>query len=97
MTTSKDVERFNEWAPTYEQSWVQRHIDGVHQVMIEMVSRQMGEASPNSILDLGCGTGRLLRSVQARWLAANLLGVDAAKGMIEQARQLNPSAHFEVG
>jgi ubiquinone/menaquinone biosynthesis C-methylase UbiE len=50
-----------------------------------------------SILDIGCGTGRLLRKAQERWPKARLFGVDPAEGMIEKARQLLPEARLYVG
>lgn len=54
------------------------------------------EANPESILDVGCGTGRLLRKAGERWPNARLIGVDPAEGMIEKARLLMPNAAFYV-
>jgi ubiquinone/menaquinone biosynthesis C-methylase UbiE len=54
------------------------------------------EYVPEAVLDVGCGTGRLLRKVRERWPMAQLIGVDAASGMIENARQLMPYATFYV-
>lgn len=55
------------------------------------------EGTPGSILDVGCGTGRLLREARQRWPDAQLIGVDAAEGMVEVAQQLTPDAIFHVG
>jgi len=46
---------------------------------------------------VGCGTGRLLRKLGARWPAAQLTGVDAAENMVEVARRSTPTATFHVG
>ena len=55
------------------------------------------EAEPKSILDVGCGTGPLLRKAEERWPDARLLGIDPAEGMVEKARQMVPTATFYVG
>lgn len=39
----------------------------------------------------------LLRKAHERWPEARLIGVDAAEGMIEKARELTPGAIFYVG
>jgi len=92
-----DVDRFGEWAPTYEQHWMQRRIMGpVQETVLEMAAAQVPQ--PAAILDIGCGTGRLLRAAAARFPAARLEGVDAAEGMIKQAAATLPAGlqiHFQ--
>lgn len=51
---------------------------------------------PEAILDVGCGTGRLLRKAKELWPNARLIGVDAADKMIEEAKKLFPEAEFHV-
>jgi len=90
-----DIERFDRWSLTYEKSWLQRHFfDRVHQAVLSLVAE---EGEPESILDVGCGTGRLLRVARTRWPNVQLIGVDAAEGMVEVARQLAPDVTFHVG
>jgi ubiquinone/menaquinone biosynthesis C-methylase UbiE len=92
---SHDIQHFNRWSRTYERSWLQRVFFGpVHKAVLAMVA---GESAPESILDVGCGTGRLLRRAGARWPAARLIGVDPAEGMIAEARRLTPGATFHLG
>ena len=79
-----DVERFGEWAPTYERHWMQRFLfDPVQRTVLDLAASQVSD--PKAILDVGCGTGRLLRAAHARFPGAQLDGVDAAPGMVEQA------------
>jgi ubiquinone/menaquinone biosynthesis C-methylase UbiE len=54
------------------------------------------QSHPNAILDVGCGTGRLLRKAKELWPNARLIGVDAADKMIEEAKKLFPEAEFHV-
>ncbi len=84
-----DVDRFGDWAPTYEQHWMQRRIMGpVQETVLELATAQVPR--PAAILDIGCGTGRLLRVAAARFPNARLEGVDAAEGMIKQAMAIAP-------
>jgi ubiquinone/menaquinone biosynthesis C-methylase UbiE len=89
-----DVQDFNRRAATYEDLRRQSYIfDRVQRVVLNLAKTQ---SHPNSILDVGCGTGRLLRKAKELWPNARLVGVDAADKMIEQAKQLFPQAEFHV-
>jgi trans-aconitate methyltransferase len=84
-----DVGRFDEWGPTYERHWMQRWImDPVQKSVLEMAAQSVPQ--PRTILDIGCGTGRLLRQAAARFPQAQLDGVDPAEGMIKQGMALLP-------
>jgi trans-aconitate methyltransferase len=45
------------------------------------------EVNPATVLDAGCGHGRLLQLARARWPKAALTGVDVAVGMIDESRR----------
>ena len=53
--------------------------------------------SPRRVLDVGCGTGRLLMLARARWPHVHLTGLDVAEGMIDQARQRHPDVQWVTG
>ncbi len=91
-TTVDEQERFDQWSATYEHSFMQWLIfDRVHRAIL----RQLPEDSrPSYILDIGCGTGRLLRRMHTRWPDAVLIGVDPSEGMVAKACQLTPYATF---
>src|SRR6266550_5529611 len=99
MTTKhrkKDIERFDHWASTYEHSWLQRaFFDRAHQATLALAAGIIHE--PVSVLDVGCGTGKLLRRAHISWPQAQLIGVDPANGMIELAKRLTPNATFFTG
>ena len=96
-TTNGDVQRFNRWATTYDQSVMQRLYFGpVHFRTLDLLAQEGPENPPRCIIDIGCGTGRLLRAVSARWPEAQLFGVDPAEQMISEANRLNPNATFRL-
>lgn len=96
MTTSqreKDIEHFDHWSSTYEHSWMQRaFFDQAHQATLALAAGIVDQ--PASVLDVGCGTGKLLRQARTYWPEAHLIGVDPANGMIEMAKRLTPNATF---
>ena len=92
-----DVKRFNRWAATYDQSWAQRWYFGpVHSAMISKIAGDAVVDAPKCILDVGCGTGRLLRTAAKSWPLARLVGVDPAEHMVAEARRLTTKADFHV-
>jgi ubiquinone/menaquinone biosynthesis C-methylase UbiE len=90
----REIDHFNLWAPTYEKSRLQHYIGRLHDAMLDCAAEAV--SSPAQVLDIGCGTGRLLRKVAQRWPAAHLIGVDPAEGMIAAARPLAAKIDFFV-
>jgi len=88
---SDDVQRFDRWSKSYENCWGQRFFDSVHGAMLDLVAASAPGLKPSAVLDVGCGTGRLLRKAALRWPGARLMGVDPARGMVEMAQRLTPS------
>lgn len=87
---------FQRWSSTYDRSWLQpRFFEPAQQAVLEVMEQHI-PAQPDAVLDVGCGTGRLLGSIHERWPDAKLMGIDPTPGMVERARQLNSSATFEV-
>jgi SAM-dependent methyltransferase len=87
----EDVERFGRWAPHYQRSLLQRFfLTPSQKATIAEIDREVTE--PEAILDIGCGTGALLRRLASAYPLASLVGVDAAAGMIHQARAAAPAA-----
>jgi trans-aconitate 2-methyltransferase len=63
---------------------------------VELVAR-VGAASPNRVVDLGCGPGNLTTLLRARWPDATVVGLDSSPEMVEQARGVDPSVSWQVG
>ncbi|MDD5197879.1 MAG: methyltransferase domain-containing protein [Candidatus Gracilibacteria bacterium] len=49
-----------------------------------------------SILDVGCGNGRFLETLETSELPYLYLGIDASVGMINEAKKLHPEQSFQV-
>ena len=85
MTDNRDVARFDRWSSHYDCSIPQRFFFGpIQESTIAEAARESGEV--NAALDVGCGTGQLLRRMATRYPDTELLGVDPAPGMVRQAQ-----------
>jgi ubiquinone/menaquinone biosynthesis C-methylase UbiE len=94
MPHGHNDDRFNRWAATYDRHWMQRIIfDPIQRTVLRMAMDQVEH--PGAILDVGCGTGRLLRTAAARFPGAKLIGVDAAAEMVKQAQTLTPNGAIQ--
>ena len=93
--TYDDVGQFDRWSRRYERSkWQFLVFDRVHGRAFELAA-SLGDVT--SILDVGCGSGRLLRAAHARWPEARLVGVDPSMGMIEAGKGLTPAELHVAG
>ncbi|WCI08934.1 class I SAM-dependent methyltransferase [Arthrobacter sp. OVS8] len=63
--------------------------------MIEAFVAHVTEGSTRSVVDAGCGSGRMTRLLSS--LGVDVSGVDVSGGMIDVARRSNPELSFEVG
>ena len=85
MSTHRDVGRFDEWASTYDRSYLQRLVfEPVQRTLLHVAADAKPRAT--AILDVGCGTGRLLRAAEGLFPGARLEGVDAAPAMVKRAQ-----------
>ncbi|MBV9808894.1 MAG: class I SAM-dependent methyltransferase [Solirubrobacterales bacterium] len=69
--------------------------EGRRRLDFERCIRSTGIGRGTRVLDVGCGAGGFSR--QAVDAGATVIGIDAAPGMIEVARERVPNAHFDIG
>jgi ubiquinone/menaquinone biosynthesis C-methylase UbiE len=85
MPYDRDVQAFDERAASYESGRHGQLHKAISDRVVELALSRV--PAPHRVLDVGCGTGYVLRQLSGRLSqAAEFLGVDAAPTMIEVAR-----------
>jgi len=80
---------FERWASHYDRSLLQGVLFSPTHVAVLDGASAAG-AHPRDVLDLGCGTGRLLERASTRWPDARFIGVDLSSAMIAEASRKRP-------
>lgn len=93
MTRPAPWSKYDRLASTYDARWDTYGRSSVRQTLVEATVRP-----DEVVLDVGCGTGRLLAAVDAAVRGAMLIGVDPSAAMIElAARRLGGAARLLLG
>ena len=98
MPRDRDVAAFAERADGYEEGWRGRLHHEISDRTAELALAQV--PAPHRVLDVGSGTGYLLRQLAARAPdAVELVGVDAAAPMVRVAQEAtaDPRVRFRPG
>lgn len=86
MPPERDLAAFEARATSYEQGWRGRLHHDIADKTADLALSTW--PNPRRVLDVGCGTGYLLRSLSKRYPGADeLTGVDPAPSMIEVATE----------
>jgi ubiquinone/menaquinone biosynthesis C-methylase UbiE len=89
----RDIAAFTRRAPSYEQGWLGRLHREIADRTVDLLLRC--EPSPRHLLDVGCGTGYLVRQLADRApRGAECLGVDPSPAMIEIAASSGPDGQM---
>jgi hypothetical protein len=84
------LRRFDRRASTYEDSTLQQFLFvPVQQTALRLALKLLPRA--RQVLDVGCGTGRLLRRARPCYPTAELVGVDLAGRMVATAIAVTPA------
>ena len=98
MPYDRDVQAFDERAASYESGRHGQLHKEISDRVVELARSQV--PAPRRVLDVGCGTGYVMRQLAARLpRASEFLGVDPAPKMIEAARAASSDErlHFIPG
>ena len=79
---------FDRWAPNYDWVFTSVFYQAIHQRLLECVDLP---DKPN-VLDIGCGTGRLLTRLATEFPNLQGTGLDFSAEMIRQARRRQPDS-----
>ena len=94
---NQDVIYFNEWAKTYDRSILQAiFFTRIHAHMLKLLTRELDGKNPACLVDVGCGTGRLLSAAAQRWPEATLFGADPAEVMVAEANRIRPEVEIRL-
>jgi ubiquinone/menaquinone biosynthesis C-methylase UbiE len=95
---NRDVAPFDQRAAGYDRGWLGRmHHDIVERCVAIALA---AHPEPRSVLDVGCGTGHLLRVIAERCPETHWLnGIDPAVSMVSEAREVtsDPRVVFAEG
>jgi ubiquinone/menaquinone biosynthesis C-methylase UbiE len=85
------------WADKYERLWVQKYsLSPTRREIVREIKNIIQPDVPYNILDMGCGTGQLLRDMQKEFKDYKIkyTGVDISSKMLELAREKDNSSTY---
>lgn len=85
------------WADKYERLWVQKYsLSPTRRDIIKEIKKLIKPEEFYNILDMGCGTGQLIREMQKEFKGFNVkyTGVDISSKMIEMAKSKDDNSNY---
>lgn len=86
----RDVGLYDRMAGRYEDMRIQSVRSTVHRGLLDWIDGS-ADQPPKRVLDIGCGTGAMLRGIARRFPDAELHGIDPAPGMVAEAGHRTPA------
>lgn len=85
---------YDAFAETFSHSRKNLHWPEIDYI-VEFMRKYFGD-TPIALLDVGCGNGRLIDTLDAHLGSYHYLGIDESKNMITEAKKLHGNASFQV-
>lgn len=82
VSPSRPAALFDRWSGSYDRPRLQQ---STYRPVHEAVLAQVGDLEPSTVIDLGCGTGRLTQQLIRTFPDATVVGVDFSVGMLTRA------------
>ena len=86
------------WAKRYDRLWVQKYsLEPTRREILLFLKEKLKADKNYKILDVGCGTGQLLRELKARYPKSKLelRGIDFSKEMIQNATEKDNNISYQ--
>lgn len=99
MNKSMKYEVWEKLAHKYNRLWVQKYsLRPTRREVLRIVLPLLEKNKNARILEIGCGTGQLIREISRKYGNVRYLGIDVAENMIKIARTSNtaPNLKFTV-
>lgn len=80
---------YNKISPVYNTRYQQNKMEGIERFVEKLITARR----PNSILEIGCGTGHWLNTIANKY-KCNLFGADYSIGMLNVALSSNPKLYL---
>jgi len=77
--------------PGFSDSWAMNYNHSV-----EFVLEQVSQINPSSVVDIGCGDGRITREIGSHFVGRRNVGIDFSERAIALARLMHPDGDYEA-
>ena len=94
MNTKTAIDEFNHWAEIGKDVGMEEGHNPSVSRMAEILDERYETQGIETMLDLGCGNGWMLRKIRNKFNIHTALGVDGAEQMIDNAKKIDSNSSY---